>query len=79
MRVSAIHIWNLFSGVLFIRRKLIPGQKAWPWIQCIDIGNLTTINFAEGEDLVGLEGALGYSFVNQLAFHTKKQDGSNAK
>lgn len=41
--------------------------------------NLTTITFAEGEEIVTMQGQTGDNYVDQLTFITKKQDGSEGK
>ena len=42
-------------------------------------GNLTTINFADGELVVALEGMIDNNLVSQLTFITRKQDGTKTK
>ena len=52
----------LLGGNFFLEKKHGQGYG--------DNVNLTTINFAEGEELVGLEGTLGYSYIDTL-WHCK--------
>ena len=42
-------------------------------------GNLTTIDFADGELVVALEGMINNDLVSQLTFITRKQDGTKTK
>ena len=42
-------------------------------------GNLTTIDFADGELVVALQGMINNDLVSQLTFITRKQDGTKTK
>ena len=42
-------------------------------------GNLTTIDFPDGEIIIRIEGQTDEIHVTQLTFMTKRQDGSEAK
>ena len=81
VRISAIHVWSalLVDAIqveyLLVGGNFLLGNKHGEG----NSNNLTTVTFAEGEELVGLEGQTGDNYVDQISFITKKQDGSDGK
>jgi hypothetical protein len=81
VRIAQLHIWNgelidaIQAQYLLLGGEFMLGKKHGEG----NSGNLTTINFADGEEIVSMLGQSGDNYVNQLTFITKKKDGSEGR
>ena len=81
VRLAQLHIWNgelidaIQAEYLLLGGEFLLGKKHGMG----NSENLTTITFAEGEQVTLMEGQTGDEYIDQLTFFTKKQDGSEGK